>query len=89
MNKANIIRPKLTVLDNAQREKIHTDSLQILSTVGVRVDSEKAKRIFEKAIGSKAISNDCVCIPSELVENALKTSPSSISESLISPSGKL
>lgn len=79
MVKTNIIRPKITVLDDTQRNKIHTDSLQILSSVGVRVDSEEARRIFKKAIGSKAISNDCVRIPSELVENALKAAPSSIS----------
>ena len=79
MKKTNIIRPKITVLDDTQRNRIHTDSLQILSSVGVRVDSEKARRIFKKVIGSKAINNDIVRIPSELVENALKAAPSSIS----------
>jgi len=79
MGKANIIRPKITLLDDTQKEKIHNDSLHILSTVGVRVDSEKAKHIFEKAIGSKTTGNDLVRIPGELVENALKTAPSSLS----------
>ena len=44
METSAIIRPNLTVLNDEQKEKIHSDSLKILSSVGVRVESEKAKR---------------------------------------------
>ena len=78
METSAIIRPNLTVLNDGQKEKIHSDSLKILSTVGVRVESEKARKIFSKNIGSNAVRGDLVCIPSDIVEEALKLAPSSI-----------
>ena len=78
MENSAIIRPNLTVLNDGQKEKIHSDSLKILSTVGVRVESEKARKIFSKNIGSNAVRGDLVCIPSDIVEEALKLAPSSI-----------
>ncbi|NIO03179.1 MAG: hypothetical protein GTN74_00805, partial [Proteobacteria bacterium] len=63
--KENLIKPRLTVLKDDQIEKIHADSLKILSSIGVRVDSEKGRQIFAKAIGSKAVGDDIVRIPAE------------------------
>jgi trimethylamine:corrinoid methyltransferase-like protein len=52
--------------------------LNILSTVGIRVESHQAGAIFQKAIGSKTIEGDNVKIPSEIVEAALKTASPSL-----------
>jgi trimethylamine--corrinoid protein Co-methyltransferase len=78
MNSTSIVQPTLTVLDQEQIEQIHRYSLQILSSVGVRVDSEPARRLFAKAIGPAAIDEAHVRIPPELVEWALDTAPSAV-----------
>jgi len=78
MENSAIIRPNLTGLNDAQKEKIHSDSLKILSSVGIRVESEKARKVFSGNIGSNAVSGDVVRIPSDIVEEALKLAPSSI-----------
>ncbi len=78
MEKTKTIHPNLTVLDDAQKDKIHTDSLQVLATVGVRVDSATARQLFADAIGTEATREDRVYIPAELVEYALKLAPSSV-----------
>ncbi len=78
MDTTHAIRPAFTVLEDSQKERIHNDSLKILSTVGVRVESKEAKRIFSKKIGSSMVSDDIVRIPPEVVDEALQTTPSSI-----------
>lgn len=78
MEKTKTIHPNLTVLDDAQKDKIHTDSLQVLATIGVRVDSAPARQLFTDAIGTEATREDRVYIPAELVEYALKLAPSSV-----------
>lgn len=78
MNGANIIKPRLTVLDPGQKKQVHDYSLQILATTGVRVDSAKARQLFAQAIGLKAVDGDRVSIPSKLVEWALQVAPSSV-----------
>jgi trimethylamine--corrinoid protein Co-methyltransferase len=78
MENTNILRPTFIVLNDSQKERIHSDSLEILSTVGVRVESEEARRIFSKRIGSNAVRDDIVRIPSEVVYDVLKMAPSTI-----------
>ncbi len=46
MNKANIVHPRITVLSQEQIDQVHEYSLRILSTTGVRVDSERARQVF-------------------------------------------
>lgn len=72
-----LIRPQITVLSQGQISQIHECSLNILSSVGVRVDSERARHVFAQATG-KSTDDDRVRIPRELVEEALKTAPSSV-----------
>jgi trimethylamine--corrinoid protein Co-methyltransferase len=71
------IRPKITLLSEEQISQVHQYSLDILSSVGVRVDSEKARAIYARAIGRPA-DGDRVTIPSDLVEWALQAAPSTI-----------
>ena len=78
MKKADIVQPRLNMLDQKQIKKIHEYSLQILSTTGVRVDSQQARKLFARAINSKAVDGDRVCIPPDLVEWALKAAPARI-----------
>jgi trimethylamine--corrinoid protein Co-methyltransferase len=78
MTKANIVKPKLTVLDSEQIQQVHDYSLQILSTTGVRVDSEKARQLFARAIGAQPGDDNRVRIPDQLVEWALQAAPSTI-----------
>jgi trimethylamine--corrinoid protein Co-methyltransferase len=78
MEQMGRIKPRLTVLNDDQRERIHSESLKILSSVGIRVESEQGLETFAKVVGSKNVTGNLVHIPGEVVENALKLAPSSI-----------
>jgi trimethylamine--corrinoid protein Co-methyltransferase len=60
-------------LSDAERERIHRDSLTILDRVGVRFHSARAREILARA-GAR-VSEEIVRIPAELVAQALKTAP--------------
>ena len=78
MDEQNIARPHFYILNESQREQIHRDSLHILSSIGIRVDSDDAKQIFRKRIGSSAVRGDRVCIPKEVVEYAVNAAPAEV-----------
>jgi len=69
------VKPAIQVLTPEQIEKIHKYSLKILATIGIRVDSQRARDLFAKAVGSSS-ADRVVRIPVELVDRALKTAPS-------------
>ena len=75
---ASVVRPKLTVLDSGQVEQIHDYSLQVLSSVGVRIDSERARQLFAKAFGTGVTAGDRVRVPREAVEWALAAAPAMV-----------
>ena len=75
---ASVVRPKLTVLDSGQIGQIHNYSLQVLSSAGVRIDSERARQLFVKALGAGVIAGDRVRVPREAVEWALGTAPATV-----------
>jgi trimethylamine--corrinoid protein Co-methyltransferase len=70
--------PELQLLDDDQMRFIHEKSLQILSTVGLRVESPVGLRYFSNMPG-KNVDGDRVYIPAEIVDWALKSVPSNIS----------
>ncbi len=70
-------RPRLTLLSAEQIQQVHAYSLEILATTGVRVDSPRARAMFERALG-RAADNDRVRIPREIVAWALSVAPSSV-----------
>lgn len=72
------IHPRLSVLTESQIEWIHTVSLDILASVGVRVDSEKARRVLARGIGATAVDGDRVRIPPEVVSWAIEAAPASV-----------
>jgi len=78
MSHSNTIRPNLTILSQQQVEQVHHYSLQILSRVGVRVDSEAARRLFATACGPTMVDGDRVRIPPQVVEWALSAAPRAV-----------
>ena len=77
MNDIHVIRPRISVLSLEQIDLVHARSLDILSSVGVRVDSPEALAILAQA-SSSAIDGDRAFIPRELVTWALEVAPSSV-----------
>ncbi|HJS73077.1 MAG TPA: trimethylamine methyltransferase family protein, partial [Vicinamibacteria bacterium] len=72
----NIARPRLTLLSDAQIEAVHEASLVILSESGLRVDSERARKVF--AGGGARIEGDRVYLHREIVDAAIETAPATI-----------
>jgi trimethylamine--corrinoid protein Co-methyltransferase len=79
MDDTNTVKPKLSVLSLEQIQQVHAYALKILSTVGVRVDSHRARKLFARTGGSAIIKDDRVFIPAEMVDWAIQTAPSNIS----------
>ncbi len=74
----SVVSPRLEVLSRGQMQQIHDYSLRILSTCGVRMDSERARQLFVKSAGGAAVNGDRVRIPGELVRWALETAPAAV-----------
>ncbi|MHB8918974.1 MAG: trimethylamine methyltransferase family protein, partial [Desulfocucumaceae bacterium] len=68
------LKTKLEVLAKEDYTRVHDASLKILKETGVVFHSEEALEVFRKH-GAK-ISDKTVYISAEMVEQALKTSPS-------------
>ncbi len=75
---SSVVKPTLNVLSPEQIEQTHKYSLDILSTVGFRVDSDQARHLFTKAEGAKVEENGRVFLNSELIEWSIQSAPSSI-----------
>ncbi len=78
MEKENIARPHFHLLSESQRAQIHSDTLHVLSSIGIRIDSDDAKQIFKKRIGASSVQGDRVCIPKEVVEYAINAAPAAV-----------
>jgi trimethylamine--corrinoid protein Co-methyltransferase len=71
------MRTQLQLISDSEKERIHDDSLKILSEVGVRFSSAKALGILAQN-GAKIDRDEKIAyIPREMVEQALKTAPKS------------
>ena len=69
--------PRITVLSAGEVEEVHARSLEILATVGVRVDSPSALARLSRAAGGSA-EDGRVRIPAALVDWALGAAPSEV-----------
>ncbi|NTV80339.1 MAG: hypothetical protein HGA24_02830 [Candidatus Aminicenantes bacterium] len=69
--------PRLTVLSAGEIAEVHARSLEILATVGVRVDSPAARALLARAAGGSA-EDGRVRIPAVLVEWAVRVAPSEV-----------
>src|ERR1700752_4817754 len=72
----NVARPRLALLDAAQREAVHEASLAILAGSGLRVDSPRARDVFAR--GGARIEGDRVHVGRDLVDAAIESAPSEI-----------
>jgi len=71
-------RPKLSLLRNEDVERIISGAYDVLSVTGVKVKHEEALRILGDHGASVDFSNQTATIPQTLVEDCLKTVPSSL-----------
>ncbi len=71
------VKPEIKVLTPEQIDKIHSYSLEILSRIGIRVGSPRARKLFAKVM-DVTDEDEVVRIPAELVDQALKTVPSTL-----------
>lgn len=71
------IRPRLTALNEVQIDKVHGDVLKVLQETGVAVDDARARKLFEKAIGT-SFKDHYIRIPKELVQWAINAAPRQI-----------
>lgn len=68
---------RLTFLSHAEKERLHLATLEVLRRTGVRVHSEEALSLLERA-GCAVDDGNLVRIPSHVVEEAIRTAPPSI-----------
>jgi trimethylamine:corrinoid methyltransferase-like protein len=69
-------RPRLTILSEEQIASVHEASLAVLSELGIRVDSERARQVYAR--GDARVEGDRVYVSRELVESAIEAAPSTI-----------
>ncbi len=74
----NNVRPKLSMLTEEQIQEIHDHTMNVLETVGVRVDSPSALEMLKKKVGASMVNDRLVKIPRELVEWAIKSAPKQV-----------
>ncbi|MCX6068671.1 MAG: trimethylamine methyltransferase family protein [Chloroflexi bacterium] len=74
---SSTVQPSLSVLTPEQLEQAHQFSLEILSAVGLRVDSARALTIFSRAGAGIRVEGERVFIQPEMVDWALKSAPES------------
>ena len=65
------------LLTDAQIKRLHTATLDILETVGVRVEHDQARRMLADA-GCRIAENGNVRIPGQMVEDTIDSAPSQI-----------
>ncbi len=78
MQRNNRIKPRISLLNQDLIHRIHDYSLRILSSVGIRVISERAQQLFVRACNPETVEGELVRMPPELVEWALEAAPSSV-----------
>ncbi|MFN8412614.1 MAG: trimethylamine methyltransferase family protein [Anaerolineales bacterium] len=74
----NNVRPKITMLTEEQVQEIHNQTLTLLETIGVRVDSPSALEMLKTRVSSSMVNERTVRFPRELVEWAIKVAPCQI-----------
>lgn len=77
VEQTNNVVPTLALLSEEQKHQVHSYALSILGRTGVRIDSPRVLRFVEGKLGARA-ENDTVCLPAEVVEDAIRTAPKTI-----------
>ena len=73
----NQVRPVITVLSRDQMQDVHQRSVAILSSVGIRVDSSRARAVFDNVSGIM-VQDDLVRFSQEIIDWALSVAPGEI-----------
>ena len=68
---------RVQILDDRQIKQIHNAALEILERTGIAINSAEARKILLNA-GCKRRGDNFITIPSNLVDKALETAPSSV-----------
>jgi len=83
------------ILSNGDREKINECSIEILSSLGVKVDSDVVRERMVKCGAKPSPVENAVCLPEDIVKEYVEKAPSSVKfenlddESVtLSPKGK-
>ncbi|MFX0105024.1 MAG: trimethylamine methyltransferase family protein, partial [Candidatus Hodarchaeota archaeon] len=77
---------RIKILSNDEIQSIHSASIELLSNVGIKIDSPSARNLFKKN-GAEVNDNDLfIRIPESLIKKKLKEVPSSFK--LHGPDGK-
>jgi trimethylamine--corrinoid protein Co-methyltransferase len=72
------VTPKINVLSSEAIVQVHKYSLKILSEIGIRIDSEKAIKVFKTSQDVRFLDDCHVVIHPEVVEWAVQQAPSAV-----------
>jgi trimethylamine--corrinoid protein Co-methyltransferase len=73
------MQTQLRLLSENEKTTIHEQTLRILSKTGVRIESEKARKLLKEAGAEVHQNDDIVTFPSNLVEESLGLAPKNFS----------
>ena len=68
---------RVQILNEDSIEKIHNAALEVLERTGVAINTEEGRKVFLDA-GCKLKGDKVITIPPELVEESIKSAPSSV-----------
>jgi trimethylamine--corrinoid protein Co-methyltransferase len=72
------VRPQLTLLSEEEVQRIHDESLILLEEVGMKIQSQKALELLDKAGAKVDFEREHAYFPKSLVEETIPHAPSSI-----------
>lgn len=78
MPNASHVQPRLALLSADQMAYTHAQSIKLLETVGVHIESVRARNLLAGKIGTSTVRGERVHLPGEIVEWALKSAPSTV-----------
>jgi trimethylamine--corrinoid protein Co-methyltransferase len=73
------VQTDLQVLSEAERAQVHVESLELLRTTGVRLESDRGRRLLGEAGAEVAEADLRVRFPRTLVEDCLRAAPTAFS----------
>ena len=73
----SVCMPKLTLLNETRKERIHQAALKILNDIGMKIMHDAALRILRDA-GCRIRENGIATIPIQLVQQAIESAPGNI-----------
>ncbi|MBM3146655.1 MAG: trimethylamine methyltransferase family protein, partial [Actinobacteria bacterium] len=70
---------QMRVLSDIEREQVHERTAQVLEDIGMRVDSQEARRLMQEAGATVDEGRRRVRIPRRMLEESLRLAPRSFS----------